>query len=56
MNSWDKLKAIAFDLDGTLIDSAPDLTAATQDALKELSLPSCSEQQVRSWIGNGLRC
>jgi phosphoglycolate phosphatase len=55
MNSWDKLKAIAFDLDGTLIDSAPDLTAATQDALKELSLPSCSEQQVRSWIGNGAK-
>ena len=55
MNSWDKLKAIAFDLDGTLIDSAPDLTAATQGALKELSLPSCSEQQVRSWIGNGAK-
>ena len=55
MTSWNKLKAIAFDLDGTLIDSVPDLTAATQGALKELLLPSCSEQQVRSWVGNGAK-
>ena len=55
MASWDKLKAIAFDLDGTLIDSAPDLAAATQATLTELKLPSCSEEQVRSWIGNGAK-
>ena len=55
MNSWGKLKAIAFDLDGTLIDSVPDLTVATQGALRELLLPACSEEQVRAWVGNGAK-
>ncbi|GIU29962.1 phosphoglycolate phosphatase [Shewanella hafniensis] len=50
---WDKIKAIAFDLDGTLIDSVPDLAVATQQALAELGLKSCSEAQVRTWVGNG---
>lgn len=50
---WDKIKAIAFDLDGTLIDSVPDLTVATQEALTEFGLKSCSEAQVRTWVGNG---
>ncbi|WP_298775563.1 phosphoglycolate phosphatase [uncultured Shewanella sp.] len=48
-----KVKAVAFDLDGTLVDSALDLTVAVQDCLFELGLPLCSEMQVRSWIGNG---
>ena len=47
------LKAIAFDLDGTLIDSVPDLHAAVNGMLKALELPLCSEEQVRSWVGNG---
>ena len=47
------IKAIAFDLDGTLIDSVPDLAAATQGMLAELDLPLCNESQVRSWVGNG---
>ncbi|WP_299006319.1 phosphoglycolate phosphatase [uncultured Shewanella sp.] len=47
------VKAVAFDLDGTLVDSALDLTVAVQDSLVELGLPLCSEAQVRSWIGNG---
>lgn len=48
-----QIKAIAFDLDGTLIDSVPDLAAATNAMLAELNLPNCSESQVRSWVGNG---
>ena len=55
MSSWDKLTALAFDLDGTLIDSVPDLAVATQATLKALSLPHCSEVQVRSWVGNGAK-
>lgn len=50
---WDQIKAIAFDLDGTLIDSVPDLAVATQATLAELGLTSCTEAQVRTWVGNG---
>lgn len=49
------IKAIAFDLDGTLIDSVPDLAAATRATLAELDLALCSEEQVRTWVGNGAR-
>lgn len=50
---WKQIKAIAFDLDGTLIDSVPDLAVATQEALAELGLTTCSADQVRTWVGNG---
>lgn len=53
MNQWTNIQAIAFDLDGTLIDSVPDLTAATNATLVECHLPSVSEALVRSWVGNG---
>ncbi len=46
-------KAFVFDLDGTLVDSVPDLTWALNAALKEMQLPSVSEAQVRTWVGNG---
>ncbi|WP_163935587.1 phosphoglycolate phosphatase [Paraferrimonas sp. SM1919] len=49
------IKAIAFDLDGTLVDSVPDLTAALNDTLKEHNLTPCELEQVHSWIGNGAR-
>lgn len=50
-----QIKAIAFDLDGTLIDSVPDLMAATNACLAELSLPLSTDEQVRSWVGNGAK-
>ncbi|AQS40473.1 phosphoglycolate phosphatase [Shewanella psychrophila] len=53
MTCWKNIKAIAFDLDGTLIDSVPDLAAATRATLSDLDLPGCTEEQVRSWVGNG---
>lgn len=46
-------RLIAFDLDGTLIDSVPDLTVAVQKALKELTLPLPCEKEVSLWVGNG---
>ncbi|MGJ8681546.1 phosphoglycolate phosphatase [Paraglaciecola sp.] len=46
-------KAILFDLDGTLIDSAPDLAAAVNAMLTHFSLPTVSLAQVSTWIGNG---
>jgi phosphoglycolate phosphatase len=53
MTQWRSIKAIAFDLDGTLIDSVPDLTAATNATLLELNLAEVTQDQVRHWIGNG---
>ncbi len=49
------IKAIAFDLDGTLVDSVPDLAIATQLMLADLNFKTCSEEQVRSWVGNGAK-
>ena len=46
-------KAILFDLDGTLIDSAPDLVAAVNYMLVKLDRAAFSEEIVRAWIGNG---
>ena len=42
-----------FDLDGTLIDSVPDITLGVNDTLTEFSLPNFSEDEVRVWVGNG---
>ena len=44
---------LLFDLDGTLIDSVPDLAKALNATLRELDLPTYDEATVRTWIGNG---
>lgn len=46
-------RAILFDLDGTLIDSAPDLAQAMDAMLVELRRAEVGEEQVRYWVGNG---
>ncbi len=46
-------RLIAFDLDGTLIDSVPDLAVGVQRALQDVGLAQPSEAQVRDWVGNG---
>ncbi|MFO1349234.1 MAG: phosphoglycolate phosphatase [Gammaproteobacteria bacterium] len=47
------IRAILFDLDGTLVDSAPDLAVAVNAMLAALGLPARSEADVRRWVGNG---
>ncbi len=44
---------IVFDLDGTLIDSAPDLHAATNHVLKHIGRETISLDQVRHMVGYG---
>ncbi|MEE2729627.1 MAG: phosphoglycolate phosphatase [Pseudomonadota bacterium] len=44
---------IAFDLDGTLVDSVPDIAVATDRMLVALGRPAAGEDKVRGWVGNG---
>ena len=46
-------KAVIFDLDGTLVDSAPDLRHATNRLLGELGRPPLDLATVRRFIGDG---
>lgn len=46
-------KLIIFDLDGTLIDSAPDLAAAVNGMYAKLNLPTMPIDIIKSWVGNG---
>lgn len=47
------MRAVLLDLDGTLLDTASDLTAAASDMLAELGLRPVPEQQMRNLIGKG---
>jgi len=46
-------KAIHFDLDGTLIDSVPDLALAVNEMLHRLGRTPFEEETIRYWVGNG---
>ncbi len=46
---------ILFDLDGTLVNSAPDLAVAINKTLKDLGLPEHDEVTIEGWVGNGAR-
>ena len=46
---------VMFDLDGTLVDSVPDLAAAVDRVLIELGRVPAGVEQVRDWVGNGAR-
>jgi phosphoglycolate phosphatase len=48
-------KLVMFDLDGTLIDSVPDLGVAVDNMLLKLGRPPAGIASVRVWIGNGAR-
>lgn len=46
---------LIFDLDGTLIDSVPDLSVATNEMLVQLGASPADVVDVRTWVGNGSR-
>ena len=50
-----RYSCVIFDLDGTLLDTLGDLAAAVNAALEEKGLPPRSLDEVRRFVGNGVR-
>ena len=48
------IAAVMIDLDGTLLDTVPDLAAAAERMLAALGLPARTQEEIRSYIGKGL--
>ena len=44
---------VMFDLDGTLVDSVPDLAYGVDRMLEQLGRPPAGLAKVRNWVGNG---
>ncbi|MRI84073.1 MAG: phosphoglycolate phosphatase [Nitratiruptor sp.] len=49
------MELIIFDLDGTLIDSAPDLARSVNFMLARLGREPFDEATIRTWVGNGAK-
>jgi len=52
--SLKKPDMILIDVDGTLVDSVPDLAFCVDEMLKRLDMPVRGEERVRHWVGNGV--
>ncbi|MGN0546986.1 MAG: HAD family hydrolase [Acutalibacteraceae bacterium] len=50
-----KIEAVVFDLDGTLTDTLTDLKNSVNYALGEMNFPERSLDEVRRFVGNGVR-
>ncbi len=55
MNKDMKYDAVIFDLDGTLLDTLEDLTDAVNFALRECKMKERGMDEVRIFLGNGIR-
>jgi len=49
-----KPEMVLIDLDGTLVDSVPDLAWCVDETMKALDMPTRGEDKVRNWVGNGV--
>ena len=49
------IKAVIFDLDGTLLNTLEDLKESTNFALAYFGYPTRSLEEVRNFVGNGVR-
>jgi len=54
MTSLKKPEMVLIDLDGTLVDSVPDLAWCVDETMKALDMPVRGEAKVRNWVGNGV--
>lgn len=50
-----KIESVVFDLDGTLLDTLGDLRDSVNFALRKNSLPTRSTEEIREFVGNGIR-
>ena len=48
------IAAVMIDLDGTLLDTLPDIAAAAERMLAALRQPACTREQIRSFVGKGI--
>ena len=53
MKKFTNIKGIFFDLDGTLFDTAPELTFAINQMLKDIDLQELESDIIKSFIGKG---
>lgn len=49
-----KPEMVLIDVDGTLVDSVPDLAYCVDEMMKQLGMPVHGEAKVREWVGNGV--
>ncbi|RMH21141.1 MAG: HAD family hydrolase, partial [Gammaproteobacteria bacterium] len=49
----DGIRLVLIDLDGTLVDTVPDLALATDKMMQDLGRKPYGEEKIRQWIGNG---
>lgn len=47
--------AFVFDLDGTLLDTLPDLVSVTNETLRRFGHPEHTRDEILSMVGNGVR-
>jgi phosphoglycolate phosphatase len=47
-------RLVLLDLDGTLVDTVPDLAFCVDQTLRRLNKEPAGEQSVRGWVGNGV--
>ena len=49
-----KPQMVLIDVDGTLVDSVPDLAYCVDEMMKKMDMPVRGEEAVRHWVGNGV--
>jgi phosphoglycolate phosphatase len=54
MSLFHNRKAVLIDLDGTLVDSVPDLAYGIDEMMQQLGMPIRGVDAVSEWIGNGV--
>lgn len=48
-------KAVIFDLDGTLLNTLPDLVVVTNTALEQAGMPPRTQEEILGFVGNGVK-